>query len=94
MLVREGINLIFFFGLIFNAVLFIPQAVKLYRLKDSKEVSAITFTGFWFVNLFTFLHAYITKDYLLFWGTSLSVFLSGLVVILIIYYRVKRANNV
>ena len=40
------IESLFGMGLFVNAALFIPQAIKLFREKDSKELSLITFLGF------------------------------------------------
>jgi len=81
-----------FFGLALfvNAVLFIPQAIKLFQKKDSKELSLITFMGFNVIQFFTILHGILFKDYLLIIGVALSFITCGLVTILIFYYRYKK----
>lgn len=81
------IELSFLISLLINAMLFIPQIMRLLANKDSKELSFITFFGFWLINLVTALHGFITKDYLLAYGTILSLITGGLVVWLIVYYR-------
>ncbi len=87
MIVKDTINIFFVLSLIVNAGLFIPQALRLIKFKNSEELSVITFFGFWLINISIVLHALITKDLLLFWGTMLSVITSGVVAWLILYYR-------
>lgn len=77
----------FSLGLFFNAMLFVPQIVKLLRTKSAKGLSLLTFAGFSVIQIFTILHAYIAKDYLLFFGFLLSFLLCGTVTVLIIFYR-------
>jgi len=81
------IELMFGLGLFFNAMLFIPQAVKLFRIKESKDISLITFGGFNVMQIFTILHGYINKDYVLMLGFLLSFVFCGVVTFLIIFYR-------
>lgn len=81
------IEILFGLGLFFNAVLFIPQAIILYKKKDSKELSLITFTGFNFIQLFSVLHGYLVKDYILMFGFLFSLITGGIVTIMIILYR-------
>lgn len=86
-IIVDIIQAIFELGLFINALLFIPQAVKIIKDKGAKDVSFITFFGFWLISLSVALHAYIAKDYLLLFGTSLSLITCGLVVLLILIYR-------
>lgn len=80
----------FFIGLLFNAFLFVPQAIKLYRLKSSSELSVITFLGFNVIQALTAIHAYLANDKLLLIGTLLSFVTCLSVTGLIIIYRKKR----
>lgn len=41
------IEFLFAAALFVNALLFIPQALQIYKQKKSEEVSLITFGGFW-----------------------------------------------
>jgi MtN3 and saliva related transmembrane protein len=77
----------FFLSLMANAILFIPQAAKLYRAKNAVGVSVLTFLGFNVIQAFTMLHAYLTKDILLFIGNFLSFITCGIVTYFSILYR-------
>lgn len=85
--ITEFIDTFFAIGLFINAALFIPQGVRLYRLKQSKDVSLITFSGFCFMQLTSVLYGYIHKDYILMYGFLLSFLLCVSVLLLIIKYR-------
>lgn len=85
--IREFVDLIFSLGLFFNAVLFIPQAIALFRSKNSEELSLFTFGGFNLMQFFTALHGYFVSDYLLMSGFLLSFITCGTVTFLIFYYR-------
>ncbi|MFA6409295.1 MAG: PQ-loop repeat-containing protein [Gammaproteobacteria bacterium] len=93
--IKNFIEVMFSLGLFFNAMLFVPQIVKLLRTKSAKGLSLLTFAGFSVLQIFTILHAYITKDYILFFGFLLSLLFCGTVTILIIAYRKNhcRANQ-
>ena len=84
------IELSFVFGLFVNAALFIPQCISIIANKDSREVSFITFFGFWLIQLTTTLHGFLKQDYLLAWGTFISMVTCGWVIWLIVYYRYKN----
>ena len=77
----------FSLSLLANALLFIPQIKALFRAKEAKGVSLLTFAGFNIIQLFTLLHGLLISDYLLAFGYFLSVLTCGTVTLLIIYYR-------
>ncbi len=79
----------FVLGLFINAALFIPQMMRIIANKDAKEVSFITFFGFWIIQLATVLHGLIRKDYILALGTIPSMLTCAGVIGLILYYRGK-----
>ncbi|GHU16232.1 hypothetical protein FACS189472_00810 [Alphaproteobacteria bacterium] len=81
------IEAIFGFGMFINAILFIPQAVKIYKTKSAKGVSLATFAGFCVIQLFTVLHGYIHQDYILMFGYALSLVFCAIVTFLIFLYR-------
>lgn len=87
MWIKDLIEVVFSIGLFINAALFIPQAIKLYKTKNSQGVSLVTFGGFFLIQLFTFFHGYLHKDYLLMWGYILTLFTCGSVIFLIFLYR-------
>lgn len=84
------IEVCFSLGLFVNAALFIPQSIRIMVNKDSKNVSFITFFGFLLIQLVTVLHGFLRHDYLLAYGTLVSMLTCGHVVWLIIYYRLKN----
>ena len=88
----EQYTIEFFFscGLFINALLFIPQIIRLWSRKDSKEVSLLTFGGFNIIQLTALLHGVIHSDYILTIGYALSILTCGAVTFLIIYYRIKN----
>lgn len=81
------VEVMFGLGLFFNAGLFIPQALKIFKNKHSEGVSLTTFAGFNLMQFFTVLHAYLNKDYLLMSGFLLSFIFCGIVTYLIILYK-------
>lgn len=87
------VDFIFGIGLFINAMLFIPQAVKVYQHKDSTGLSILTFLGFNFIQLLFALHGLIVRDYLLFFGMGLSFFTAGSVTLGIILYNKKKRVN-
>lgn len=81
------VEVIFSLGLFFNAVLFIPQALKIMRTKSAEGVSLFTFMGFNIIQIFTVLHGYFAKDYILMFGFILSFITSSIVTYLALKYR-------
>lgn len=88
-IVINFIEIVFSLGLFFNAALFVPQAIAIYRKKSAGELSLFTFVGFNVLQFFTVLHGYITKDYILMVGFLVSFITCGMVTLLIIKYRGK-----
>lgn len=80
-------------GLFANAALFVPQAWALYKAKDPKGLSLLTFGGFNLIQLPVLLHGYLEKDYILFWGYVLSFITCGAVTTLIFWYKYKNKKN-
>lgn len=88
-IIFEIIQIMFGISVFLNALLFVPQGINLFKSKNSNNLSLLTFLGFNFIQLFTILHGYITKDYTLMLGFALSFVTCGFVTILILYYRKK-----
>jgi MtN3 and saliva related transmembrane protein len=88
---KNFIETFFSLGLFINALLFIPQIIKLYKTKSSEGFSLITFFGFNFIQIFTIFHGYLHHDILLMFGYILSFVTCGSVTYLIILY--KRTRN-
>lgn len=86
-LIRHIIEFLFSAALFLNTLLFIPQAVKIFKKKTAEGVSLITFVGFLFIQLAIIAYGLMTKDYLLAGGYFLSMITCGLVVIAALLYR-------
>lgn len=80
-------DVFFMMGAFLNAALFVPQILLLYRTKSAKTVSLPMFLGFNIIQFATALHGYMSADYILMWGYTLSFITCGLVTILILVYR-------
>ncbi len=81
------VDLVFSLGLFLNAVLFIPQAITLFKTKNAQGSSMITFFGFNVMQFFTLWHGYFAKDYLLMSGFLLSFLTCGAVTLQLFFYR-------
>ncbi len=79
----------FSIGLFANAILFLPQIIRLVRVKNAKSLSLLTFGGFSLIQLFVVLHGFIMKDYLLTIGYFISLVMCGTLTGLIVFYRIK-----
>jgi PAS domain S-box-containing protein len=80
-------------ALFINAMLFIPQALRIYLDKSAKDISLVTFSGFIFINSVVAIHGYLHHDYILTVGYLLSAFACASVVMLSIYYRYLKHNT-
>jgi two-component system, OmpR family, aerobic respiration control sensor histidine kinase ArcB len=79
----------FFFGvaLFINALLYIPQALKIFREKTAKSISLSMFIGFFLIQFAILLHGLMNHDYLLTAGYLLSMVTCGCVVALTLFYE-------
>ena len=80
----------FALGLLVNAALFIPQAIKLYHTKDPTSLSLWTFAGFNIIQWITIGHAIYMKDYLLAMGNVANFLTSGTITVLILFYTFRK----
>ena len=87
------IDTLFTIGLFINALLFIPQALKLYRLKKSDHVSLLTFVGFNIIQILSIINGFYYHNPALIYGFIPSLITCGLVVYLTIFYRLKRRGR-
>jgi uncharacterized protein with PQ loop repeat len=81
------IEITFGFALFMNAILFVPQALKILRGKSAVGVSLLTFLGFLLIQFVIVLHGIIHQDYPLIIGYLLSMVSCGVVVTLILFYK-------
>jgi len=83
----NSMEFLFAASLFVNALLFVPQAWRIFRKKESKDVSLITFGGFWISQLLMVSHAIIKHDWILLSGFALALITCGAVIIVTIRYR-------
>ncbi len=81
------IEWVFGTALLLNAMLFIPQAVKIFKSKSAQGVSFITFLGFLLIQLVILFHGLIHHNFILTIGYLLSIITCSTVVLLLLYYR-------
>ncbi|BAT51222.1 hypothetical protein NOS3756_01440 [Nostoc sp. NIES-3756] len=84
---REIITFIFGLGFVFNASLFIPQAIRIIKTKSAKNISLITFAGFNLIQLNSVFYGYYQRDLILMYGNLISFIACGTVTLLATYYR-------
>lgn len=87
------IHLIYGAAFIWTVLAAIPQITMLLRIKDSSELSLITFLGFNFIQVVTIFHAYFYREWLLLAGVSLFLIVYASISFLIAYYRLKARNK-
>jgi MtN3 and saliva related transmembrane protein len=90
---KEIIAVMFGLGLIGNAILFIPQALAIWRKKTDEGVSLITFGGFSLLQIVSIIHGLYQHDPAMVIGMGSSLFTCGTVTGLTIYYRIERLRG-
>ena len=88
---KQIVAVVFGLGLICNALLFVPQALAVWRGKSSKGVSLITFAGFNVLQIIAMIHGVYQHDLSLILGMIASLLTSGTVTVLTIAYRRREA---
>lgn len=83
-------KIIFEFGMLINAALFIPQAVKIFYRRSAIGLSLITYIGYNIIQLLMILHAYIHHDTAMLIGMLLSLITCGAVTVGILDFRPTR----
>jgi len=89
---REIIKWLFGLGLVGNALLFVPQAIALWRKKTDEGVSLITFGGFSVLQVIGVIHGFYEHDSSLIVGLGASFLTCGTVTALTVFYRAKRLS--
>jgi MtN3 and saliva related transmembrane protein len=79
---KNIIEFVFSTALFLNALLFIPQSIRILKEKSAKAISPITFVGFLLIQVAIIFHGVITSDYVLVVGYLFSFITCGSVVIL------------
>ena len=85
--IKDIITVLFEMAMFINAMLFVPQIMKIINFKTVKGLSFFTFIGFNIIQVVEGLQGYFLHDYQLMFGMLLSFITCGVVTSLIIYYR-------
>jgi len=88
---KQFVAVVFGLGLVCNALLFVPQALALWRKKNSEGVSLLTFGGFSVLQAIAIVHGFYQHDRSLILGMAASLITCGTVTFLTIYYRLRRS---
>lgn len=87
MLLKTIVDVAFGLGLFVNALLFVPQIIKVWRAKSAHGLSVWTFGGFNLIQLVSILYGYYAHDFILMLGFGLSFISCGVVTVLILFYK-------
>jgi MtN3 and saliva related transmembrane protein len=89
---RQIVAIIFGIGLFGNALLFVPQAIAVWRKKSDEGISLVTFGGFSVLQILGVIHGLYEHDNSLILGLGASFLTCGTVTALTIFYRVRRMS--
>jgi MtN3 and saliva related transmembrane protein len=90
---KEFVDWVFGLGLLGNALLFVPQAIAVWRKKTDEGTSLLTFGGFSVLQVIGIVHGLNHRDPSLILGMAASLLTCGTVTLLTIYYRVQRLKS-
>ena len=90
---KEFVAVIFGLGLVCNALLFVPQAIAVWRKKSDVGISLITFGGFSVLQAIGIVHGVYQQDVSLTLGMAASLSSCGTVTLLTVFYRVRRLRG-
>jgi MtN3 and saliva related transmembrane protein len=90
---KEIVAVIFGFGLLCNALLFVPQVLAVARKKTDEGISLVTFGGFSVLQVIGVVHGIYQKDLSLIVGMAASFLSCGSVTGLTIFYRLRRLRS-
>jgi MtN3 and saliva related transmembrane protein len=90
---KQIVAILFGLGLVVNGLLFIPQAIALWRKNSDEGVSLLTFAGFNVLQAIGILHGILQGDLSLVLGMSASFIACGSVTGLTIFFRLRRKRT-
>ncbi len=91
---KEIIAVLFGLGLVVNGLLFVPQAIALWRKKSGESVSLVTFGGFNLLQLIGIVHGVYQQDRSLILGMIASFLCCGAVTSQTILYRLRERSSI
>ena len=92
LLIREFIEYVFSIALFINALLFIPQIIRIVKNKTVEGISITTFLGLLLIQFTVVLHGVIIGDNVLIYGYLLSMITCGSVVILALIKKTSHMH--
>lgn len=87
---RHIVAIVFGLGLIGNALLFVPQAIAVWRKKTDEGISLVTFGGFCILQILGVIHGAYEHDNSLIIGLGASFLTCGTATLLTVVYRIRR----
>jgi MtN3 and saliva related transmembrane protein len=87
---KEIVAVIFGLGLLCNALLFVPQALAVWRKKSDEGISLVTFGGFSILQFIGIIHGLYQHDLSLILGMAASLVSCGSVTGLTVFYKLRR----
>jgi MtN3 and saliva related transmembrane protein len=91
---KDAVAIVFGFGMLINAALFVPQAWHLWKTKRADGISVLSFAGFNTLQLIGVIHGWFQRDYALMTGMFVSLLTCGSVTALAACYsRARRAHG-
>ena len=90
---KEIVAVIFGLALLCNALLFVPQALAVWRKKTDEGISLVTFGGFNILQAIGIVHGVYQHDLSLILGMIASLITCGAVTTLTIFYRLRRKRT-
>ena len=90
---KQIVAILFGLGLFGNALLFVPQALAVWRAKSDQGISLITFGGFCVLQIVGIVHGLYQHDLALTLGLAASFVTCGTLTGLTILYRVRRLRR-
>ena len=89
---KEFVAVVFGLVLLGNALLFVPQAIAVWRKKSDEGISLVTFGGFSVLQAIGIVHGLYQRDPSLTLGMAASLLTCGTVTLLTVFYRTRRLN--
>jgi MtN3 and saliva related transmembrane protein len=87
---KQLVAVIFGLGLLCNALLFVPQAIAVWRKKTDVGISLLTFGGFSVLQAIGIVHGIYQHDVSLILGMAASLLSCGTVTLMTILFRIRR----
>jgi len=91
---KDIVAVIFGLGLMGNALLFVPQAIAIWRKKTDEGISLVTFGGFCALQVISVIHGLYQHDIAMVVGMGASLLTCGTATTLTVIYRFRRLRKV